>query len=71
MSLYSFYPCNTVPSREWESVTVQTGHGMLLFTPTPPRGVFTRFLRDKPEGNLRETAVLRFLCMRYWSRSEQ
>ncbi len=33
--------------------------------------LFTRFLRDKPEDNLRETAVLRFLCICYWSRSEQ
>ncbi len=32
---------------------------------------FHAFLRDKPENNLRENAVLRFLCMRYWSQSEQ
>ncbi len=36
-----------------------------------PRGVFTLFLRDKPETDMRELAVLRFLCIGCCERSEQ
>ena len=36
-----------------------------------PRGVFTLFLRDKPETDMREIAVLRFLCIGCCERSEQ
>ena len=36
-----------------------------------PRGVFTLFLRDKPETDMREIAVLRFLCIGCRERSEQ
>lgn len=43
----------------------------LLFTLTPPRGVFTCLLRDKPKAAVRKTAVLRLLCMSYWSQSEK
>ena len=35
-------------------------NGALLFTPTPPRGVFTRLLRAKPGTAVRETAVYGF-----------
>ncbi len=35
------------------------------------RGVFTLFLRDKPETDMREIAVLRFLCIGCCERSEQ
>ena len=35
------------------------------------RGVFTLFLLDKPETDMREFAVLRFLCIGCGERSEQ
>jgi hypothetical protein len=36
-----------------------------------PRGVITLFLRDKPETDMREIAVLRFPCIGCRERSEQ
>ena len=36
-----------------------------------PQGVFTLFPRDKPETDMREIAVLRFLCIGCCERSEQ
>jgi len=43
---------------------------MTLVHSLSPRGVFTLFLRDKPETDMREIAVLRFLCIGCCERSE-
>ncbi len=62
-------PDNCMDTRIWYCGKICPGS--VTVHSLSPRGVFTLFLRDKPEIDMREIAVLRFLCIGCCERSEQ